>query len=104
MKIFHIAERREWDAARQAGGPYEVSTRGLTLSEVGFIHASRDEEQARTVQRAFYADLDDLVLLVIDPQGLDVRDEPVGDDVFPHIYGPLPIDAVIDVRPLPGNR
>jgi uncharacterized protein (DUF952 family) len=104
MKIFHIAERREWDAARQSGGPYEVSTRGLTLAEVGFIHASRDEEQARTVQRAFYADLDDLVLLVIDPQSLDVRDEPVGDDVFPHIYGPLPIEAVIDVRPLPGNR
>jgi uncharacterized protein (DUF952 family) len=104
MKIFHIAERREWDAARQAGGPYEVSTRGQTLADVGFIHASRDEEQARTVQRAFYADLDDLVLLVIDPEGLDVRDEPVGDDVFPHIYGPLPIEAVIDVRPLPGNR
>jgi uncharacterized protein (DUF952 family) len=104
MKIFHIAERREWDAARQSGGPYEVSTRGQTLAEVGFIHASRDEEQARTVQRAFYADLDDLVLLVIDPRGLDVRDEPVGDDVFPHLYGPLPIEAVIDVRPLPGNR
>jgi uncharacterized protein (DUF952 family) len=104
MKIFHIAERPVWEAVREAGGPYEVSTRGLTLAEVGFIHASRDEEQVRTVQQAFYADLDDLVLLVIDPEGLDVRHEPVGDDVFPHIYGPLPIDAVIDVRPLPGTR
>ena len=54
--------------------------------------------------RAFYADLDDLVLLTIDPDGLDVRDERVGDDVFPHIYGPLPIKAVIDVRPLPRTR
>jgi uncharacterized protein (DUF952 family) len=104
MKIFHIAERPVWEAVRESGGPYEVSTRGLTLAEVGFIHASRDEAQARTVQQAFYADLDDLVLLVIDPEGLDVRHEPVGDDVFPHIYGPLPIDAVIDVRPLPGTR
>ena len=104
MKIFHIAERPIWEAAREAGGPYEVSTRGLTLAEVGFIHASRDEAQVRTVQQAFYADLDDLVLLVIDPEGLDVRHEPVGEDVFPHIYGPLPIDAVIDVRPLPGTR
>ncbi|MGH3381072.1 MAG: DUF952 domain-containing protein [Actinoallomurus sp.] len=104
MTIFHIAERLDWEAARAAGGPYEVSTRGQTLAEVGFIHASRDEEQTRTVQRLLYADLDDLVLLVIDPDGLDVRDEPVGDDVFPHIYGPLPITAVIDVRPLPQNR
>jgi uncharacterized protein (DUF952 family) len=104
MTIFHIAERPDWEAARDSGGPYEVSTRGRTLAEVGFIHASRDEDQARTVQRLFYADLDDLVLLEIDPQGLDVRDEPVGDDVFPHIYGPLPIKAVVGVRPLPQTR
>jgi uncharacterized protein (DUF952 family) len=104
MPIFHIAEHRDWAAARASGGPYEISTRGQTLAEVGFIHASRDEAQARTVQRAFYADLDDLLLLTIDPEGLDVRDEQVGDDVFPHIYGPLPLDAVIDVRPLPQTR
>jgi uncharacterized protein (DUF952 family) len=104
MTIFHIAERRDWEAARDSGGPYEISTRGQTLADVGFIHASRDEEQVRTVQRAFYADLDDLVLLTIDPEGLDVRDETVGDGVFPHIYGPLPIKAVIDVRPLPRTR
>jgi uncharacterized protein (DUF952 family) len=104
MTIFHIAERADWEAARASGGPYEISTRGQALAEVGFIHASRDEEQVRTVQRAFYADLDDLVLLTIDPEGLDVRDEAVGDGVFPHIYGPLPIEAVIDVRPLPRTR
>jgi uncharacterized protein (DUF952 family) len=104
MTIFHIAERPDWEAARASGGPYVISTRGRTLAEVGFIHASRDEDQARTVQHAFYADLDDLVLLTIDPKGLDVRDEAVGDEVFPHIYGPLPIEAVIDVRPLPRTR
>jgi uncharacterized protein (DUF952 family) len=102
--VFHIAERPDWEAARDAGGPYEMSTRGQSLAEVGFIHASRDEEQVRTVQRAFYADLDDLVLLVVDTKDLDVREEPVGDDVFPHIYGPIPLDAVIDVRPLPRTR
>jgi uncharacterized protein (DUF952 family) len=102
--IFHIAERRDWDAAQAKGGPYDVSTRGQNLADVGFIHASRDEEQARTVQRAFYEDLDDLVLLTIDPTNLDVRHEPVGDDVFPHVYGPIPLAAVIDVRPLPRTR
>jgi uncharacterized protein (DUF952 family) len=102
--VFHMAERAEWEAARDADRPYEVSTRGRTLAEEGFIHASRDEEQVRKVRSAFYADLDDLVLLVIDPQGLDVRYEPVGDDVFPHIYGPIPPSAVIEVRALPENR
>jgi uncharacterized protein (DUF952 family) len=102
--IFHIAERAEWEAAREAGRPYEISTRGRTLAEEGFIHASRDEDQVRGVRRAFYADLDDLVLLVIDPEGLDVRHEPVADDVFPHIYGPIPPRAVIEVRALPENR
>jgi uncharacterized protein (DUF952 family) len=102
--IFHIAERAEWEAARDAGRPYEVSTRGRTLAEEGFIHASHDEDQVRRVRRAFYADLDDLVLLAIDPQDLDVRDEAVGDDVFPHIYGPIPPSAVIEVRALAENR
>ncbi|GAB3957913.1 hypothetical protein GCM10029978_001580 [Actinoallomurus acanthiterrae] len=102
--ILHIAERSEWEAARDADRPYEVSTRGRTLAEEGFIHASRDEEQVRKVRRAFYAGLDDLVLLVIDPEGLDVRYEPVGDDVFPHVYGPIPPSAVIEVRALPENR
>jgi len=104
MRVFHIAERIDWETARDAGGPYEVSTRGHTLAEVGFIHASRDEDQVRAVQSAFYADLDDLVLLVVVTDGLDIRHEPVGDDVFPHVYGPIPIKAVEEVRPLPPNR
>src|SRR4051812_11503699 len=104
MKIFHIAERSDWESAHAAGTPYTVSTRGRTLAEEGFIHASRDDDQVRKVQRTFYAALDDLVLLVVDTEGLDVRHEPVGDDVFPHIYGPIPLDAVIEVRPLPRNR
>ncbi|GAA2119811.1 DUF952 domain-containing protein [Actinomadura alba] len=104
--IFHIAERADWDAARAAGGPYEISTRGRTLREEGFIHCSRDEAQAGEVLRAFYAGVGDLVLLEIDTARLDVpvRHEPADGDVFPHIYGPLPLDAVIQVRPLPANR
>jgi uncharacterized protein (DUF952 family) len=104
MPIFHIAERPDWESAQATGGPYEISTRGRTLADVGFIHASRDEPQVRAVRQAFYADTDDLVLLVIDPKGLDVRHEPVGDDVYPHIYGPIPLEAVIEVRPLPPTR
>jgi uncharacterized protein (DUF952 family) len=105
-EIFHVALPPDWAAARAAGGPYEVSTRGATLHDVGFIHACRTLDQVDKVRRSFYADLDDLLLLVIDTDRLDapVRHEPADGDVFPHIYGPLPLDAVIEVRPLPRTR
>jgi uncharacterized protein (DUF952 family) len=105
-QIFHIALRADWETARAAGGPYKISTRGKTLQEVGFIHAARNTDQVNKVRQAFYADLDDLVLLVIDTDRLNapVRDEAVAGDVYPHVYGPLPIDAVIEVRPLRATR
>jgi uncharacterized protein (DUF952 family) len=105
-EIFHIAVRADWDGARAAGGPYEISTRGKTLQEVGFIHAARNSDQVNKVGQAFYADLDDLVLLVIDTERLaaPVRYEAVDGDDYPHIYGPLPLDAVIEVRPIRVTR
>jgi uncharacterized protein (DUF952 family) len=105
-EIFHIAVRADWEAARAAGGPYEISTRGRTLRDEGFIHACRTLAQVGKVRRAFYVDLADLVLLVIDTGRLDapVRDEPADGDVFPHIYGPVPLTAVVDARPLPPTR
>jgi uncharacterized protein (DUF952 family) len=108
-EIFHLALRPDWEAARAAGGPYEISTRGRTLREIGFIHACRTRDQVDRVRRSFYADLDareDLLLLVIDPDRLEapVRHEPADGDIFPHIYGPVPLDAVIQVRPLGATR
>ncbi|NEA27580.1 DUF952 domain-containing protein [Actinomadura bangladeshensis] len=106
--LLHIAERTHWESARAAGVSYTMSTLGRTLDEEGFIHCSSDMAQVDGVLGRFYTgiDRDDLVLLVIDVSQLDVpvRYEPVGDDVFPHIYGPIPVSAVIGVRSLPGNR
>jgi len=102
--LFHIALRRDWEAAAGAGpgGRYEVSTRGVTLAEQGFIHCSL-RHQVLDVADARYAGLDDLVLLVIDPAliGVPVRYEPPapGVEEFPHVYGPLPVSAVVDVLP-----
>jgi uncharacterized protein (DUF952 family) len=105
-QIFHVALRPDWDAARASGGPYEISTRGRTLQEVGFIHACQSLDQVTRVRRSFYADRDDLVLLVIDTDRLEspVRHEPADGDIYPHIYGPLPLDAVIEVRPIAATR
>lgn len=99
--IFHIAEAAHWDAARAAGS-YRISTRGLTLAEEGFIHAAR-RDQVLPVAERYYADAGPLLLLTIDPARLvsPVREEEVAPgEVYPHIYGPLDLDAVVAVAPL----
>ncbi len=95
--IYHVATAAHWRAARR-NGSYEMSTRERTLAEEGFIHASRREQVAGVLER-FYADIDEpLVLLVIDPARMDspVRFERVGNERFPHVYGPIPVRAVVE--------
>ena len=99
--IFHAALPEDW-AAAFGEGEYRTSTRGMSLDEVGFIHAST-RAQIEGVANRFYADLDELVLLTIDPHRLDatVLWEPPAEGVeelFPHIYGPLPIRAVTNAE------
>jgi uncharacterized protein (DUF952 family) len=101
-QLLHITERSLWEAAKPTG-EYRISTRGLTLEQQGFIHCSLPH-QLRPVAETFYADLDDLVILIIDSTRLaaPVKFEPPapGVDEFPHIYGPIPIDAVVEVVPV----
>ena len=95
--LFHLAMPDDWRAARDRGGPYEMSTRGLTLEVAGFIHLSYPYQVAGVADR-FYADVPDVVLLTIDPSALvdEVRAENLdgGTELFPHLYGPLPLAAV----------
>ncbi len=81
-----------------------MSTRGISLDEVGFIHASRPS-QLRRVAAAVYRDCPEpLVILVLDDDdleraGISVRYEDGGSgEEFPHIYGPIPPDLVLEVR------
>ena len=102
-RIFHLAERSTWALAK-ASGSYASSTRDQSLAEVGFIHCSFEQQLAATATR-FYADADPnlFVALVIDPSRLDaqlVTEQTGNSELFPHIYGPLNIDAVIATRPL----
>jgi glutathione S-transferase len=96
MTIYHIAFRADWSDAL-ATGEYRVSTRGRTVDEEGFIHAST-AGQVNGVANAFYADAEDLVVLLIDPERLTapLKYDPVpgAAEPFPHIYGPLNVDAV----------
>jgi uncharacterized protein (DUF952 family) len=100
-RIYHIATRSDWLEATRSG-TYTTSTAGRTLDEEGFIHASRREQVAGVFSRYYARAGEPLVLLAIEPSRLqaEVRDEAVGDDTYPHIYGAINPDAVVDVRPL----
>ncbi|OUC75496.1 DUF952 domain-containing protein, partial [Streptosporangium minutum] len=103
MTILHLALATDWQAAQPAG-EYRVSTLGRTLEQEGFIHACADHAQLRGVIQRFYHDVDQpLVLLTIDPAGLDVRMETPADssEAFPHIYQPLPLRAVLSAVAFP---
>lgn len=103
--LYHLALTREWQEAL-AAGVYRRSTRGQTLEQVGFIHASEAHQIAATHQR-FYADAGAgaVKLLTIDPDRLTapLRREAAepGGERFPHLYGPLTIDAVLQVEAYP---
>lgn len=101
--LFHLTESATWEAA-QTAGEYRQSTRGVTLEQQGFIHCSL-AHQVRKVAGFIYADADDLVLLRIDPDRLAAKvvfepGEPGATEEFPHIYGPVPLDAVVAAEPV----
>lgn len=105
MQIFHVTTAAEWSAAREAG-MYTLSTRDLSLAQEGFIHCSF-REQVDGVRQRWYSDLSDIVVLVIETDRLtspwkaeEVPDSSSSEEPYPHIYGPLNLDAVVDVREL----
>lgn len=92
--LLHITERSRWQAA-QVEGVYRADS----LDTEGFIHCSR-RHQVLWVARRFYPGQLGLVLLCIDPAQLhaEVRDETIETGAqFPHIYGPLNLEAVVQV-------
>lgn len=100
-RIFHIATAADWRTTL-ATGTYTTSTVGRSLADEGFIHASR-RDQVQGVFDRYYRGLgEDLVLLTIDTARLEseVRVDPVGEDAYPHVYGPINRTAVVDVEPL----
>jgi uncharacterized protein (DUF952 family) len=105
MVIYHIAYAADWETAKP-GGTYSISTKGRTLAEQGFIHAG-DVPQVAAVANMIYGEDEGLVVLVVDTDRLtsEVKYDPVPgwDAPFPHIYGPINSDAVVDVRPLERN-
>ena len=104
MHLLHIAHQADWQRALDAGR-YEVSTRGRTLGEVGFIHASYPDQVQDVARYVFAGDPQSLCVLVVDEAlvtgaGVRVELEDGGDgELYPHIYGAIDRSWVVDVRP-----
>ncbi|MEP6754650.1 MAG: ACP S-malonyltransferase [Chthonomonadales bacterium] len=98
--IYHIVKREVWDAA-SARGEY----RSESLATEGFIHCSRIGQVAETGNRHYRARAG-LTLLEIDTSKLSVEVKFEGAEnaeTFPHIYGPLPLSAVVRVIDFPAG-
>jgi uncharacterized protein (DUF952 family) len=97
--IYKIASRALWQAA-EAKGVFD----GAPIDHAdGYIHFSTAAQVVETADRHF-AGQNDLLLIAIkaDKLGPALRYEASrGGDLFPHLYGPLPLDSVLWMRPLP---
>src|SRR5919202_823686 len=103
MRILHAALPQDWSTAREAGY-YDVSTRGTSIVEVDYVHASTAAQLPGVLDR-FYRDVPAVDLLVIDVDRLEhegasvVWENPhdAPDGPYPHIYGVVPVAAVVEV-------
>ncbi|WP_327177928.1 DUF952 domain-containing protein [Streptomyces sp. NBC_01335] len=99
--LLHLTEPALW-AAAQHDGTYTWSTRGRTLQQEGFIHLSHPHQLPAVARMLYGSEEVELIVLVIDPARLTapLRHEAMseGGEEFPHLYGPLPVDAVVEVR------
>ena len=96
MNILHITSKSSWVDA-QAKGEYRADS----LAAEGFIHCSMPAQVVAVAER-FYAGQHGLILLILDSKRIraEVRyeagtDKP--DELFPHVYGPINLDAVARV-------
>jgi uncharacterized protein (DUF952 family) len=97
--IYKISPRDAWEAAqaegRFTGAPVDVQD--------GYIHFSTAPQARETAARHF-AGQDNLVLVAIDASALGAAllwEPSRGGNLFPHLYAPLLMEAVLWVCPLP---
>ncbi|MBE9097467.1 DUF952 domain-containing protein [Tychonema sp. LEGE 07203] len=98
--IFHITQSQQWEAAKQL-----KSYRGDTLDTEGFIHCSTLPQVTRTANK-FFSGKTGLLLLWVDSDKVqsEIKYEEAAGELFPHIYGPLNVDAVVKVIELAAGK
>jgi len=97
--IYHVTTKAAWEQALQ-NGFYETAS----LHTEGFIHNSTQQQVSGVLDR-YYKNATDLLLLHIDESKLTspLKYElaPSVKEEFPHIFGPINLDAVVETEGLP---
>lgn len=99
MLIYKILLPSEWAdfeaAGRFDGSPFDRDS--------GFVHCSSREQVGRVAAHLF-AQEPTLVVTALDADALGeaVRWEEADGEPFPHVYAPLPVDAVVGVHRIAG--
>ncbi|PIG94263.1 DUF952 domain-containing protein [Gloeocapsopsis sp. IPPAS B-1203] len=99
--ILHITQRAQWETAQKIG-----IYRSNTLESEGFIHCSTPQ-QVISVANTFFRNQQGLVLLCIDSDKVQAEIRYEGaqqDELFPHIYSALNLDAVFQVLNFQPNQ
>jgi len=103
--VFKILASEEWRGT-QAAGVFEGSPADRSD---GYIHLSTAAQTPETAAK-WFAGREDLTLVAVDAEALGpalVWEPSRGGALFPHLYGALPLSAVVWSRPLalgPGGR
>ncbi|MEN9697247.1 MAG: hypothetical protein RLZ56_668 [Bacteroidota bacterium] len=97
--IYHVTSQKEWEQAKLEG-----EYKPAAFEAEGFIHCSTEKQVAGVLER-FYKGKTGLVKLKIEKAKLQrpllfelAKDI---DELFPHIYGALNIDSVVDTIQIP---
>ncbi len=100
--IYKLATEAQWEAALNAGqfegAPVDI--------EDGYIHFSTAAQVEETAHK-YFRHIEKVLLLVVQVELLEEIAEPLKweparkGDLFPHLYAPLPLEAVIELFSLP---
>ena len=97
MSIYHLISRQRLDA--QSDSEFILDDANMAS---GFIHCCTAEQLAGVIERYFPGDNSNLMVVELNPDALseELLWEPAtdSDGLFPHIYGPINRDAIIDVH------
>ncbi|MFZ2095693.1 MAG: peptide chain release factor N(5)-glutamine methyltransferase [Anaerolineales bacterium] len=95
-RILHLCQRTDWLISKALG-----EYRPESLAREGFIHCSQPE-QIIAVANRYYQGLPDMIVLSVDPEKLtsEIRWEKTGDVYYPHVYGPINLEAVTSIDDL----
>jgi uncharacterized protein (DUF952 family) len=91
MLIYHIVLPDVWENLN--AGIY----RPASLESEGFIHCSFRGQLDGVIER-YYSNAESLIILELDSERLMSRvvcEPSTGNEIYPHIYGPINVDAVV---------